>query len=424
MNTREYNTLSVLCTLENCTGYGTQYDSCNRRCTCRNGQLEDCCRVRKEWHSLTQLERCKYVQVVYTASTNSPWKSCYDDLIETHQDHFGSGIHNQNFFLPWHRWYILALENLLRQIDCNITVPYWDWSMESQTWQNSILWAEECGLGGNGNPVTTGLFRSTNSWYLTPSAGINVPLSRGFRGRVPDCATVTLNQRLGISEFNTWHSFVSSNLHDSVHCNIDGVMCTIDAANAPEFFLHHGFIDKIWSSWQNRGPAFKNLPFYSLNTEVMPGTSYSPRDLYDLNNQPGCVRVCMEPSSRPCRIDTSYSPLCPREMNCYEYSPLKLAELIPKPYPNIPTESYDLFNTTLTQQRVANRYVQLMNSYEDLCTVLQSNGYRTGTTLYRPVYGEVQFDRYLYQPSPSTYPVAPNGTAYPPPPAVCEPYLP
>lgn len=411
---------------ERCTGYGTQYDSCNRRCTCRNGRLINCCRVRKEWHSLTQIERCHYVEVIRAVSIKQPWKRCYDQLIGLHRTHFSSMIHEKELFLPWHRWFILALENLLRQVDCTVTVPYWDWSMESQTWQNSIVWASQCGLGGDGSPVTTGPFRN-GIWKLTPYANPGDPLRRRFRGSVPDCASVAMIQRQGVSGFDNWHDFVEVNLHSAVHCNIGGTMCSTDSANAPEFFLHHGFIDQIWATWQNKGPAFKNLPHYAQNDKQLPGApdGYSPKDFYDLNNQPECVKVCIEPSSRPCRANTTYTPLCSREMNCYEYSPIKLADIIPRPYPTVPPEAYELFEIPYKVRRVSARYTQLFNSFDDLYEVLQTNGYHEGPVSYKPPQGEIQLERYLHQPSQPVHPsgTAPNGTLYPPPPPVCGPYI-
>lgn len=373
---------------------------------------------------MTQVERCRYVRVVRIASTQQPWKSCYDELIRNHRDNFGTGIHGINFFLPWHRWYILALENLLRQINCQITVPYWDWSLEPLTWQNSIVWSAQCGLGGdgvaaNGNAVGTGPFRQ-GVWELTPSANNNNggDLRRNFNGQVPDCASIAETQRLGVGQFNAWHPFISSTLHDSVHCRIGGTMCSVDAANAPEFFLHHGFIDKLWTDWQNKGPAFKHQPFYSNNNSPMPGTyGQSPRSVYDLNRQPGCVRVCVEPSSRPCRLNTTYTPACSTAMNCNEYSPIKLAGMIPRPYPRVPEEAYELFNTPYEIRRISGRYHQLYNDYDELYKVLESNGYTNQDSSYRPRYGEVQFDRYLYQATP-------NNPYLPPPPDVCKPYFP
>ncbi|XP_022802265.1 uncharacterized protein LOC111339811 [Stylophora pistillata] len=62
-------------------------------------------------------------------------------------------------------------------------------------------------------------------------------------------------------------------------------MCEITAAEAPEFFLHHGFIDRIWSDWQNRGPDYLTIFFANL-TDPMEGTEYSPRDFIDNRNLP------------------------------------------------------------------------------------------------------------------------------------------
>ena len=374
---------------------------------------------------MTQAERCRYVDVIFKASTQPPWKDCYDELIRIHRVQFYNGIHQQSVFLPWHRWYILALENLLRRIDCNVTVPYWDWSLEPQTWQNSIVWAVQCGLGGNGDPanndyVSTGIFRQSN-WQLTPSAA-DSNLRRRFNGVLPDCASVAMIQRLGIAEFNTWHTFVSSNLHDAVHCNIGGTsrtMCSQDSANAPEFFLHHGFIDKIWADWQNKGPNFKNLPYYSQNTDPMPAAfDHSPSNVYDLNSQPGCVRVCIEPSARPCRLNTTYTPVCPRQMGCYEYSPVKLAALIPRPYPTVPPAAYELFRTPYEIRRSSGRFSRLFNDRDEIYRVLHNNGYEAGVPLsHVPSRGELQFDRYIYQPTYAT-----NTTAQVPP--ECAAYVP
>ena len=377
---------------------------------------------------MTQVERCRYISVFHTVTTQAPYKSCYDQLIQIHRVQFSTAIHLESFFLPWHRWYILSLENLLRQIDCKVTVPYWDWSGESQNWQNSIVWAPQCGFGGNGSPVTTGPFSDGNNWELTPSAIPGGPLRRNFQGTIPDCAAVAMIQRLGVSEFSSWHDLVYNNLHNSMHCNIHGTMCSQDSANAPEFFLHHGFIDQVWAQWQNKGPSFKNLPHYSQNSDAMPGAyGNAPRDVYDLDSQPGCVHVCVQPPSRPCRVNTSYTPLCPREMNCYEYSPNKLADLIYRPYPRVPLDSYRLFGVPPERRRLPERCADLFNSQDDLYEVLESNGYHvgSGTTTYRPALGEVQLDNYFYRPVRPVYPTTPNGTSYspPPPPQECQPYI-
>lgn len=41
-------------------------------------------------------------------------------------------------------------------------------------------------------------------------------------------------------------------------------MCSLSSANAPEFLLHHGFTDKLWSDWQKKGWDYKNAYFKVL----------------------------------------------------------------------------------------------------------------------------------------------------------------
>jgi hypothetical protein len=47
------------------------------------------------------------------------------------------------------------------------------------------------------------------------------------------------------ARFNDFELSLRGRFHDSVHCMIGGTMCVTDSAGAPEFFLHHGMIDKV-----------------------------------------------------------------------------------------------------------------------------------------------------------------------------------
>ncbi len=346
--------------------------------------------------------------MVYYASTVEPWKSCYAELIQLHYEYFNSDIHEQVYFLPWHRWYLLSLENLLRQIDCSITVPYWDWSLEPQTWQNSIVWAAECGMGGNGDPdnhdyVSTGLFREGN-WELPSGGGW---LQREFDGNVPDSASVALIQEAGVDEFDTWHSAIQGDLHDNVHCRIDGTMCTQQSANDPVFFLHHGFIDKLWADWQNKGLEYLHLEYYSQNTDSMPATTYSPSEVYELANQPGCVRVCIQqPTSTyhalHSHINTPFTPVCSSDFRYEGYSPLKLAGLVATPFPTVPKRAHKLFNNSQHERFITDRISELFNDFDKLQELLENNGHRSDAlTIYHPVGRELQFS-YAILPHPPT----------------------
>ena len=73
-------------------------------------------------------------------------------------------------------------------------------------------------------------------------------------GFTPDIIAVylTLLHPPTADGFNIFERDLRINLHDTVHCRIGGDMCLVTSAEAPEFFLHRGFIDKIWSDWQEK----------------------------------------------------------------------------------------------------------------------------------------------------------------------------
>ena len=325
-----------------CGYYSTVYDTCGRKCKCKRGKLTDCKRVRKNFLDMTDLERCRYIRVVKTASMVQPFKSEYDQLIGIHEQLFHSGIHNGNYFIPWHRWYILAYENILRKVDCRVTVPYWDWSLDSKNSFNSDIWnsnlCKYTGLGGNGNPscVTTGPF-ATPGWQLTPSAQ-NACLRRSFDGMTPDCTAVQDVLDATVSEFDDFLISLEVFLHDTVHFRIGGTMSSYKASNAPEFFLHHGFIDKIWGDWQENGISFKQREYYS-NTTSMPGTIYSPRDVHNLDDQPYCVKVCYQEPKQDCKINgKGFSISKVAKMSVRER-----LQLNPNPLPEIPRQDLENF---------------------------------------------------------------------------------
>ena len=283
----------VLDLSKKCVHGTTVFDACGRRCRCENGKFVKCCRLRKEFTDMSYIERVRYINTVKTASTNSAYKPTYDNLLTLHKTIFLSSIHRVNHFLPWHRWFILQYENLLRKIDCRVTVPYWDWSLVSgNPWSNDIWKTGNDDFGGNGVPVgrcvNSGPFR-TGVWSLPSSAGGGC-LRRNFNGRVPDAIDVAnLISEFSSSEFKDFEKLLREDFHDRVHCNIGGTMCLRDAATAPEFFLHHGFVDKIWWDWQKRSNAQKFHSYLQHQNGYMPSTTYRSRDFLDLHNQPDCL---------------------------------------------------------------------------------------------------------------------------------------
>jgi len=283
---------------------------------------------------------------VRKASTVQPFKSEYDQLIAIHEQLFNSGIHGgtTSDFVPWHRWFILAYENILRKVDCRVTVPYWDWSLDSDSPFTSDVWNTDLckytGLGGNGSPsggcVNTGPF-AYPGWRLTPSAQ-NGCLRRSNDGAVSDCTAVQDVLDTTTAQFNDFHFGLEVMLHNTVHVRIGGTMRGLESSNAPEFFLHHGFIDKIWGDWQEKGLSYKIHRYYN-DVTTMPGTVYSPRDVYDLDNQPYYVKVYYEEPDQPCTLGgRSFTA-----EQIASFSKSARLRLDPTPVPPIPWAALTLF---------------------------------------------------------------------------------
>ncbi len=203
-------------------------------------------------------------------------------------------IHMKDFFLTWHRWFILQYENLLQQIDCRVTVPYWDWTLVAANPFASDFWNPgQQGFGGNGSPpggcVKTGPFKE-GKWSLIRSAGGGC-LKRNFKGRFPDAIALAslLSYNPDPKDFVKFEMQLRIVFHNEVHCQIGGTMCSKSSAAAPEFFLHHAFIDKIWSDWQRMGAKIRFNTFFKNQKQRMPATEHRSGDFLDLSNQPDCI---------------------------------------------------------------------------------------------------------------------------------------
>ncbi|KAJ7370850.1 hypothetical protein OS493_029394 [Desmophyllum pertusum] len=235
---------------------GMQVDGpCGQKCICLDEMMEYCCRQRKNFPSMTRSERLRYVNTVIKLSTDRRYRREYNRIVGIHKRLFNKGIHTRQQFLPWHRWFLLLFENLLRKVDCRVTLPYWDWSLFSgaafETGEDDIWSNKDWGLGGDGKRecVKDGRFSSAKKWSLE------------------------LDLR--------------ANLHDTVHCRVGGTMCDHNSANAPEFFLHHAFIDKIWADWQEKSSAHRNAYFPRLPRDIrMKLAQFHPREYIDTLNMP------------------------------------------------------------------------------------------------------------------------------------------
>lgn len=186
----------------------------------------------------------------------------------------GNAAHSAPIFLPWHRMYLIRLEEELQRVlgNPNFGLPYWDWAQDGEIqppmnqWQTA-LWTDVA-LGAPRGAVRTG-----------PLANLSVRLEQvgrtlwSVRGRPlrrqagRDAATLPrLNDvRLAIEEReydrrnwgrsadghrNRLEGWINGpQLHNRVHVWIGGDMGPGTSPNDPAFFLNHCNVDRIWEAW-------------------------------------------------------------------------------------------------------------------------------------------------------------------------------
>ena len=116
-------------------------------------------------------------------------------------------------------------------------------------------------------------------------------LRRAFKGHTPSYNSVLRTLLLPARKFKDFDIQMRHNFHDRMHNVIGGTMCTHYAADTPEFFLHHSFLDKIWYTWQSKSWEHKWVHFLQRNTTKMLGTEYTQYEFTDSLNLPRCVKV-------------------------------------------------------------------------------------------------------------------------------------
>jgi tyrosinase len=216
--------------------------------------------TRKDQAALTELERERFLCAFNTLKNNGTLGTLVDiHAVSSHQPH------TTQRFLPWHRIYLLKLEQAIRAIHPDVSIPYWDWTQASQ---QSIP------------PWLAGVLPTV----VTPTQTINVTR---FPQSAASLATIASNTPNALAE-TTFTNFTSSlqGIHNSVHVWVGGSMGSVPTAPAdPIFWMHHCNIDRLWWVWQKTpGNAGKN-PILSGAAAVMdpwPNTEADTRNIISL----------------------------------------------------------------------------------------------------------------------------------------------
>ncbi|MET8566725.1 tyrosinase family protein [Streptomyces sp. NPDC004783] len=277
--------------------------------------------TRKDVSTLTRSERRRFVNALLEVKRRGE----YDEFVRVHMHYYApdgeTGLraaHMTPSFLPWHRKFLLDLERALRRVDDSVTVPYWDWTRERS--RAAVPWTDDL-LGGTGRrsdrQVMTGPFAFRNgAWTiregvtdtrylmrdLSRSADpITLPTSKDVQAALADPvydtspwnSTSARGFRNRIEGWGTGRPPGSWRTHNRVHRWVGGHMVGGASVNDPVFWLHHAFVDLLWTRWQQRHRGARYLPAKPLargdaqrgrvvaRQEKLPPWNVTPQELED-----------------------------------------------------------------------------------------------------------------------------------------------
>jgi tyrosinase len=264
--------------------------------------------VRKNASTLTELEKQDFVEAVLALKKITAPDSTlniYDTFVLRHLESFAGGhAHEGPAFLPWHRQFLLEFERELRKVNPNVTVPYWDFTVDNSP--TSPIWSSDF-LGGDGNRdnksiVEDGPF-AQGKWIL-PVDGTDLRRQFGlFAETLPTLKEVeaglaimiydSLPFDLGSSVEESFRNYVEgfnhlsgeAEMHNRVHLWLGG-SSTIDVSpNDPIFWLLHANFDRIWAEWEalyglNYLPLSGARPGHNLHDTMFP-FDVAPADVLD-----------------------------------------------------------------------------------------------------------------------------------------------
>lgn len=214
---------------------------------------------RKDQASLSETEQGRFVCALNTLINNG----AYGQLVAIHaQVHYQ---HGSQRFLPWHRVYLLILEQALRSIHPDVSIPYWDWTKASE--QSIPGW-----LAG-----------------FTPTVPMPPPQPSMTVVRFPstsaDLATIASNipNVMAHADFASFTSSLEA-VHGGVHVWVGGSMGSIPTAPSdPIFWMHHANIDRLWWVWQQAHAGQNpNLTGTGPSSPVMDPWAYTEADTRDV----------------------------------------------------------------------------------------------------------------------------------------------
>lgn len=172
-------------------------------------------------------------------------------------------------------YFFISFENALREKVPNVTIPYWDNTLDAELPdpRRSIMWSPLFFGNGNG-AVVTGPFRR----FTTPYGPLrrDIGADRRLMSKTDLENVFSRRWMWEISNPSAEDRYNLELLHNHVHVWIGEQMSRIESSSYdPAFFSHHAFVDCLWEEFRQR----------QRQHGINPGRDY-PRIVGDQGHQP------------------------------------------------------------------------------------------------------------------------------------------
>ena len=232
--------------------FGERFTLDCMQCVCTLAGTVEChCETPTHRKEIRDLSRDEWT--VFHAAVKRLAKDGYASqwhMFSQQQSAYSPHSHGSSAFLPWHRFFLRAVELELQMGGhCEVAIPYFDWTVDVGALNTSQAWQANA-LGGNGQGADGCVRYHPFQDYNTPWMPC---LHRQFNTSVSLPDAVDIQLLLREEDYETFREKleVASGLF---HMWVGGNMLTSHPAYDPVFLAHFAYIDQLWDEWQSRHP--------------------------------------------------------------------------------------------------------------------------------------------------------------------------
>jgi len=189
-------------------------------------------RPRRDHRTLTPEQRQQFneaLQMAFQDGSYSALAAVHENMNHRMHSSMGGGYIGGQRFLPWHRLFLLKMEDVLRSKKSGLTIPFWHYS--NDTARPDWVWKP-------------------------PSVVRNTP---GNGSALPTQAVVD-NLVNNVVSFTSFANGLEFDAHNEVHNWCNGTLTNpMTASRDPIFWLLHANVDRLWDDWQTRRSGVPDL---------------------------------------------------------------------------------------------------------------------------------------------------------------------